>query len=121
MKTLIYSESEKLLDGFKFGHSFLGAAILAVLVSVVGIRSWPWVLGAFLGSFSHVPLDSRVHPDMVPFHTAGNPLYMGWMQGISLLLLPLTAWLIVQSVSSTLGWVRRRWEEQRARTPERNA
>lgn len=89
-------------------HTLPGAVLIAVLVSVPGIRSWKWVLGAFFGAISHILLDMLVHPEMVPFSPIkGNPFYMGWMTPLSLALLPLTVWLIAQYVSGTLGWVRR--------------
>lgn len=89
-------------------HSFVAAALIAVLVSVPGMRSRKWVYGAFLGSLSHIALDMLVHMDMSPLEPmAGNPFYMGWMEPLSLALLPLTVWFIFQSVSYTLDWVKR--------------
>lgn len=89
-------------------HSFVAAALIAVLVSVPGMRSHKWVFGAFLGALSHITLDMLVHTDMSPLEPmAGNPFYMGWMEPMSLVLLPLTVWFIFQSVSYTLGWMKR--------------
>ena len=97
-------------------HTLHGAMFLAVLIAVLGVRSSRWVLGAFLGAITHILLDGLVHAEMVPLYPmAGNPLYMGWMEPLSLALLPLTVWLIVQSVSGSLGWVRKHWEAFQAR------
>ena len=91
------------------GHTFVGASILAAIVSVFGFRSRRWIYGAFLGGISHVPLDMLVHPEMHPFHPIeGNPFYLGWMGPLSLALLPLMVWLIAQYVSAIGGWVQRR-------------
>ena len=83
-------------------HALLSMAIAAVLIAMVGVRSMKWVLGAFIGAASHALLDMLVHADMQPFYPeVGNPLYMGWMEPLSLVLLPLTIWFIAQSVSYT--------------------
>lgn len=100
-------------------HTYLGALVLGTIVAALGVRSWRWVLGAYLGGFSHIFLDSLVHPEMSPLHPVlGNPFYMGWLEPLSWALLPLTAWFIVQSVSCTLDWVRKRQEVVQARTQE---
>ena len=90
-------------------HSFFGATVLSLLVAMIGFRSDKWVYGAYLGGFTHILLDMLVHPEMQPFEPLmeGNPFYMGWMQPLSLVLLPLTIWFIVQSVSSIRGWIQR--------------
>ena len=76
-----------------FLHSFLGATLLALLLIVVvrlapdtvrKIKSWfRWetdsnlgsvAIGAFLGAYSHVLLDSFLYSDMKPFQPfSGNP------------------------------------------------
>lgn len=91
-------------------HDFLGTLLTALIVALFGFRSRKWVLGAWLGGFTHTLLDSLVHPDLLPFSswTEANPLYMGWMAEVSLVLAGLTAWLIVQYVSGVGEIVRRR-------------
>ena len=102
-------------------HTYFGAFVLSTIIAAVGVRSWRWVMGAYFGGFSHILLDSLVHPEMNPMHPImGNPFYMGWMEPLSVALVPLTAWFIVQSVSCTLGWVRKRQAAVRARTQEPN-
>lgn len=104
-------------------HTFVGAACIAVLIGVFGIRSMPWVLGAFLGAFSHILLDAVVHPEMNPLTPVqeGNPFYMGWMSPLSFMLMPLLVWFTAQCVSSTLASVRRRLAASRERIPEPGA
>lgn len=82
-------------------HSFMGALVFATLVAMFGFRSEKWVFGAYLGGVTHILLDMLVHPEMVPFDPMmeGNPFYMGWMEPVSLLLLPLSLWFIAQCVS----------------------
>lgn len=68
-----------------------------------------WVLGAYLAALTHVLLDSLVHSEMAPlWPMAGNPLYIGAMEPLSLILLPFMLWFIVQTVSSVHGWIRGR-------------
>lgn len=102
-------------------HTFVIAMSMAVILAVLGVRSAPWVAGAFTGAVSHILLDALVHPEMQPFKLMGiegNPLYLGLMVPLSWALVPLTGWFIVQSVSGSLGWARRRLEERRAQTAE---
>lgn len=102
------------------GHSFWGTAITATVFAVMGIRSSSWVFGAYLGAFTHTLLDMLVHADMDPFDPVfmGNPFYMGWMEPLSLVLLPLTIWLIAQYVSGSLGFGRKYLAAWRLRTAE---
>ena len=71
-----------------FSHTFLGATLLAVFAAVTGkylsqfglwvlrveksiynnIKWWVVFLSAFVGSFSHVWLDSIMHTDVEPFY-----------------------------------------------------
>lgn len=71
----------------RFFHTLLGASLVAlatVCLFVIGqrvasplrlsnvfywqdLRVWPVVAGAFIGTCSHVALDSVVHPDVRPF------------------------------------------------------
>lgn len=95
-------------------HSFLGALGTGMVISLLGISSRKpfipelrWVYGAFLGAFSHILLDMLVHAEMVPMYPiTGNPFYMGWMEPLSIALLPLTIWFTVQCVSGSVGWIR---------------
>jgi membrane-bound metal-dependent hydrolase YbcI (DUF457 family) len=77
---------------------------------MLGVRSWPWVLGALLGCVSHVVLDGMVHPEMQPFAPLidGNPIYLGIIEPLSWALLPLCGWLTAQYVSGTQEWVTKR-------------
>lgn len=98
-------------------HSFLGALLIATIVSLSGFRSRQWIYGAFLGGVSHVLLDMFVHPEMRPlFPMDGNPFYMGWMEPLSLALLPLTVWFTFQCVSLTLDWTRKHGRAALTRT-----
>ena len=91
-------------------HTFVGALMIAVLVSLVAVvlRSTAWMAGAFYGSVSHIVLDSIVHADMQPFEPMilGNPMHLGAnaMVFASLILLAPTAWLISMCVSTAIGW-----------------
>lgn len=108
-------------------HSFLGAWFAATIMCILGIRLqkafWPtyqWILGCFFGATSHVLLDMLVHSEMLPFYPApGNPFYMGWMEPLSMALLPLSIWLIVQYASGIRGWVRNKiaWAKARTQVP----
>jgi len=80
-----------------FWHSFAGATILAIVLSIVAIAfkkpikkfsekflikqeiSWKNVLpAAFLGTFLHVFLDSILYHEMNPFYPiTGNPFVIG--------------------------------------------
>ncbi|ARU56082.1 hypothetical protein OLMES_2009 [Oleiphilus messinensis] len=69
-----------------FSHTYIGATLLAVFVAIAGkylsqlglwllkitpsITHIPWwvvLLSAFIGSYSHVLLDSMMHADVQPF------------------------------------------------------
>lgn len=74
-------------------HTMIGALIVAGIVSLFCWRL-SWLLGALYGGVSHVLMDATVHSEMKPFVplTADNPLYMGWMEPLSLLCLVVVAW-----------------------------
>jgi membrane-bound metal-dependent hydrolase YbcI (DUF457 family) len=93
-------------------HTLPGVLIAAIFVSVFRITSQSWLYGAYLGAATHLLLDGLVHPEMQPFAPFiwGNPIYMGWIEGLSLVLLPLTVWFIFQIVSDSLAWLRTRRE-----------
>lgn len=99
-------------------HSFIAAFAISGMVACAGVlymlwraavharstlaagQPWPWVIGAFLGGFSHILLDAMVHSEMLPFHPLpGNPFYWGGMDIISGFLVFLLFWLICQHVS----------------------
>ena len=99
-------------------HSFIAAAALAGLVSMLGFgyyvlkelfwsalqenseRALAWVLGAYLAGFSHILLDAMVHSEMLPFSPIpGNPFYWGEMGMISGILAFSLFWLTCQYVS----------------------
>ena len=57
-----------------------------------------------------------VHSEMLPFYPIeGNPFYMGWMEPLSMALLPLTVWLIVQYASGIRDWVGNKIARAKAR------
>ena len=79
-----------------FFHTFMGATVMGIILvvlirllqrPVISIKKWfRWetgsdmrsiILGAFLGTFSHVLLDSLIYADMEPFSPVdGNPFLM---------------------------------------------
>ena len=100
-------------------HSFMAALYAGTLIAVFAIRtkapyiSMPWIYGAYLGTITHIILDMLVHSEMLPFYplySKGNPFYMGWMEPLSILLVPLGIWLIYEYVSSIRDWVVKRLE-----------
>ena len=92
-------------------HSLIGVTFSATTVAMLGVRSIKWVLGAYLGGISHALLDALVHAELpLIYPYEGNPLYMGWMQPLSLVLLPFMIWLIAQYVSYSRGWIETRRE-----------
>ncbi|MCA0440858.1 MAG: hypothetical protein LCH71_10260 [Proteobacteria bacterium] len=99
-------------------HSFLGATIIGLFMALLGISTREphspkpaWVLGSFLGVYSHVLLDMLVHAKLMPLYPQEtNPFFMGWMGPVSWVTAPLCVWLIAQYVSYALVWVRRRWQ-----------
>jgi len=96
-------------------HSFVGVLIVGTLVAMPGVRSAKWVIGAYFAALTHLLLDGLVHPEMQPFDwIEGNPLYMNWMQPLSLVLLPFMIWFIFQFVRTTTRWLRARWESFRS-------
>lgn len=98
-------------------HSFLGALVLGAVVALFGFRSRKWIYGALLGAVSHVLLDMLVHSEMRPLYPLqGNPFFAGLMEPLSMVLIPLTCWFIVQFVSGIRDWLGRRLAAERART-----
>jgi len=96
-------------------HSLLAALILASILAVIGFRSRKWVIGAYLGGVTHVLLDMLVHPEMQPLYPIHwNPFYAGIMEPLSLILLPLMVWFIIQLVRDGLAWIK-----QNTRQPEK--
>ena len=106
-------------------HSFIAAFALGGAIAVGGFAyfviksffvytrknedaAFAWVLGAFLGAFTHILLDAMVHSEMLPIHPLrGNPLYWGGMDIISGVLLFLLFWLIYQYVSYVVDQARK--------------
>lgn len=90
-------------------HSFLGSLGIALMVSIFGLRSLPWVLGALLGAVSHIILDMLVHSEMQPLSPwrTDNLFYIDGMVIVSAVLVVPTAWFILQLVSGTGGSVRK--------------
>lgn len=104
-----------LMDHTDTWHTLEGALLSAAAFTLVGILSTAWVLGAYFGALSHILLDALVHREMHPFAPwmKGNPLFMDWMEPLSMALLPLTVWFIFQCVSYSLGWARKLREDAR--------
>lgn len=84
-------------------HTMIGALIVAGVVSLFRWRL-SWLLGALYGGVSHVLMDATVHSEMKPFVPliADNPLYMGWMEPLSLLCLIVVAWYGIPSLFLTV-------------------
>ena len=98
-------------------HTMHGALLFAGFVSVFGILSWRWIVGAFFGAVSHILLDGMVHPEMQPFVDTqpGNPIYLGIMAPLSMALALLTLWLVVQGARAWGALVRRYLGQRRNR------
>lgn len=89
-------------------HTLAGVMLIVVFIAFIGMRSMKWFLGAFLGAISHIVLDSLVHLDMNPLNPyQGNPFYLGWMEPLSITLLPFLIWLIVQYVSYSRDYLKK--------------
>ena len=96
-------------------HSFLSATFAGLLIVILGVttrRPWypskSWVLGAFLGAYTHILLDMLVHPEMEPFYPIkGNPFYVGWREPLCAVLLMGLGWVIAQYVSGILARMRK--------------
>lgn len=91
-------------------HSFMGALLVGTGLAMLRFWSLPWILGVYLGGFTHVLLDMLVHVEMMPLYPfyQGNPFYGGHMDLLSLILCVPFAWLIGQYVTAALGWGRKR-------------
>lgn len=82
-------------------HSLLAAVVMATVLSMFRCTSDKCIYGAFYGGFTHILLDSLVHSEMQPIYPIHwNPMYLDGMGTVSLLLVPLLIWFIVQIVSS---------------------
>lgn len=102
---------EPLTDHYGLAHTFVGAYVVFALVSIAGTffvkNKHVWYLGAFWGSVSHILLDMLVHIDMYPFFPIKeNPFYMGWMESVSIIMVPFLIWWIYQVTSSILSYIR---------------
>lgn len=74
-------------------HTLVGATVAMVIVALFEWQ-WRWLAGAAFGAYSHLLMDATVHTDVQPFSPLldGNPLYMGWMEPLSLACLVVIAW-----------------------------
>lgn len=91
-------------------HTFIGALVLGVLLSLFSIRSKAWWLGCLTGTLTHVLLDMFVHPDVAPFSplTQWNPFYLESAHAVLTVILTVgVSWLAVE-------WVDRRRAALRA-------
>lgn len=93
-------------------HTLPVALIMGLIVAAPGalpkIRSAAWVAGALFGAVSHVLLDALVHSDMnlLGVEDGGNPLYLGLMTHVSVLLVIPTIYVIARCVLDGLGALR---------------
>lgn len=89
-------------------HTMVNALLVALILSVFRWRDLGWWLGAFIGTVSHLLLDSLVHTDVLLFDWIdANPFYMGWMEPVSYVMMPLTFWWTLQCVASFRAtWLR---------------
>ena len=108
-----------------FSHTYVGATLLAILSAVTGkylsqiglwvlqieksirnnIQWWVVFLSAFIGSFSHVLLDSIMHADVEPFYpvTLINP-FLGFISVAALHKLCLYSGLAGAGIYFYLEW-----------------
>jgi membrane-bound metal-dependent hydrolase YbcI (DUF457 family) len=116
-------------------HTYLGATLIAAIVTALGRRPSLWIVrrwnqelryhkldrfqspdtltwgqvaaGAFVGTYSHVAIDSLMHPDMRPFapFSPANPLLdLASYDAVSLV----CALLIVAGIAAWALWPRPR-------------
>ena len=92
-------------------HSLLAALVFGSILAVFGFRSRKWVLGAYYGGVTHVILDSLVHTDIQPLYPIHwNPFYIGLMEPVSWVLVPLLIWFVIQYVSDARVAIQKAWE-----------
>lgn len=91
-------------------HTLLGATIAMVLVALFECQ-WRWLAGAAFGAYSHLVMDATVHTDVQPFSPLldSNPLYMGWMEPLSLVCLVVVAWYGIPWLFASVHRVMKRW------------
>jgi len=85
-------------------HTFIGALVLGVLLSLFSIKSKAWWLGSLTGTLTHVLLDMFVHPDVAPFSplTQWNPFYLESAHtALTVILTVGLAWFVVEWVDHT--------------------
>jgi membrane-bound metal-dependent hydrolase YbcI (DUF457 family) len=100
----------------RFFHTYLGATLLAVFCMVVVRMVWTKssraavAAGAFLGTYSHVFLDSFMHTDMQPFFpwTRTNP-FLGIFSAYDLEVFCLACWLL----GAVVYFIRLEWGHQK--------
>lgn len=102
---------QPLTDHYGGLHTFVGAFALFALISAAGFffvkDRQAWYRGALWGSMTHILLDMLVHIDMYPFFPFQNkPFYMGWMEPVSLILVPFLVWWLYQATSWFLSCIR---------------
>lgn len=80
-----------------FGHTFLSALVIGVLMSLVKFKNKAWWLGCVIGALSHVALDMFVHLDVQPFAplTSWNPFYFEDAHGMFSIVLTVGLALLV--------------------------
>ena len=115
-----------------FSHTYVGATLLAIVsalsgkyLSEIGLyilglnRHWQikiaWgvaLLSAFIGTYTHVLLDSIMHSDVQPFYpfTLYNNL-QGWLSEATLHKLCLYSGIMGGIVYFAVQWLRTRWSK----------
>lgn len=81
-----------------FTHTFLGALVVGLVLSLFRFKNKAWWLGSMLGTVSHVALDMFVHSDVYPFapFSNWNPFYFDSAHAMVsvVLMLGLAYWLL---------------------------
>ena len=73
----------------------IAAALFTALISWAFFRTRWGLAAALYGAFSHILLDALVHSD-VPLWNGTNPIYMGWYDGVNLMMIGLLCFGVVK-------------------------
>lgn len=125
-----------------FSHTYIGATLLALLSGLTGkylaeiglfvldlnrqwsvkISWWVTFLSAFIGTYSHVVLDSLVHGDVEPFYpfTRSNNL-LGILSVSALHQLCVYSGLAGAALYYTMSWYRKRRREDSKKSAKKTA
>lgn len=90
-------------------HTFAGALLLGLVLSLFKIKSPHWWSGCFFGALSHVALDMFVHADVKPFAPLSdwNPFYFEAAH----------AWLSVFLSIGLVWWILQLLDQRKADRP----